>query len=37
MQEAKDVFKALLESSNVESDWTWEQVPLMLFVQHSFP
>ncbi|XP_010691544.2 pre-mRNA-processing protein 40A isoform X1 [Beta vulgaris subsp. vulgaris] len=24
-QEAKDVFKALLESSNVESDWTWEQ------------
>ncbi|XP_021866042.1 pre-mRNA-processing protein 40A [Spinacia oleracea] len=24
-QEAKDAFKALLESANVESDWTWEQ------------
>ncbi|KAL5705076.1 hypothetical protein ACHQM5_023422 [Ranunculus cassubicifolius] len=24
-QEAKDVFKALLESANVESDWSWEQ------------
>uniref|UniRef100_A0A803MC30 Pre-mRNA-processing protein 40A n=1 Tax=Chenopodium quinoa TaxID=63459 RepID=A0A803MC30_CHEQI len=24
-QEAKDAFKALLESVNVESDWTWEQ------------
>ncbi|KAF8410256.1 hypothetical protein HHK36_002781 [Tetracentron sinense] len=23
--EAKNAFKALLESSNVESDWTWEQ------------
>lgn len=25
-QEAKNAFKALLESANVESDWTWEQV-----------
>lgn len=24
-QEARNVFKALLESTNVESDWTWEQ------------
>ncbi|KAG9451749.1 hypothetical protein H6P81_004653 [Aristolochia fimbriata] len=24
-QEAKNAFKALLESANVESDWTWEQ------------
>ncbi|KAF9601475.1 hypothetical protein IFM89_020242, partial [Coptis chinensis] len=24
-QEAKDAFKALLESANVESDWNWEQ------------
>ncbi|OAY85434.1 Pre-mRNA-processing protein 40A [Ananas comosus] len=24
-QEAKHVFKTLLESANVESDWTWEQ------------
>ncbi|XP_057527372.1 pre-mRNA-processing protein 40A-like isoform X1 [Amaranthus tricolor] len=24
-QEAKDAFKALLDSVNVESDWTWEQ------------
>lgn len=24
-QEAKNAFKALLESSNVESDWTWDQ------------
>jgi hypothetical protein len=25
-QEAKNAFKALLESVNVRSDWTWEQV-----------
>ncbi|PIA53570.1 hypothetical protein AQUCO_00900269v1 [Aquilegia coerulea] len=24
-QDAKDAFKALLESANVESDWSWEQ------------
>lgn len=24
-QEAKEAFKSLLESANVESDWTWEQ------------
>lgn len=26
IQEAKNAFKALLESANVQSDWTWEQV-----------
>ncbi|KAL6286586.1 hypothetical protein ACE6H2_010976 [Prunus campanulata] len=25
-QEAKNAFKALLESANVHSDWTWKQV-----------
>lgn len=25
-QEAKNAFKALLENSNVASDWTWDQV-----------
>lgn len=39
-QEAKNAFKALLESANVHSDWTWEQVddtpsvfPLILVFQ----
>lgn len=26
IQEAMDVFKSLLKSANVRSDWTWEQV-----------
>lgn len=29
IQEAKYAFKALLESANVEADWSWEQVNLM--------
>lgn len=26
LQEAKNAFKALLESAHVEADWSWEQV-----------
>lgn len=26
LQEAKNAFKALLESANVEADWSWDQV-----------
>ncbi|KAI8550116.1 hypothetical protein RHMOL_Rhmol06G0079300 [Rhododendron molle] len=29
-QEARNAFKALLESANVESNWTWEQVILVM-------
>jgi hypothetical protein len=32
VQEAKNAFKALLESANVQSDWTWEQVSLLFII-----
>lgn len=35
-QEAKDAFKALLESVNVGSDWTWDRVVIsyIFFTHH---
>lgn len=37
-QEAKDAFKSLLQSTNIQSDWTWEQVghKIKLFSFYSF-
>lgn len=36
IQEAKNAFKALLESVNVQSDWTWEQVLLQDFFVYIY-
>lgn len=36
-QEAKNAFKALLESANVGSDWTWDQVNSVFYIMCSGP
>ncbi|XP_042492761.1 pre-mRNA-processing protein 40A-like isoform X2 [Macadamia integrifolia] len=35
-QEAKNAFKALLESVNVESDWTWEQTMRVIITDKRY-
>lgn len=42
LQEAKSAFKSLLESANVEADWSWEQVVysftllVIIFLEYDF-